>query len=168
MESTTYLAAWLLAALLAVAVLSRLLARTKRRQDQRRAQAQRLLQALQRYSSWVCAQRLVAVFQGEGREGAAALDEACTIRLAWFPDLAAEMAEVLAVHNRLLHFLGAQQALWLRDPEHWLESDHDQRFLALWRQHRFALEALLARLEQATSVRIQPSTSAPRRESTYA
>lgn len=168
MESTTYLAAWLLLALLAIGWLSRWLARTRHRQDLRRMQAQRLLQSLQRYSGWICTQRLAAGFEGEGREAAAALDEACTIRLAWFPDLAAEMAELLAVHNRLLHFLSAQQALWLRDPEQWLQSDHDQRFLALWRQHRFALAALLARLEQATSVRIQPSTTATRSVSTYA
>jgi hypothetical protein len=166
MDSTTYLAAWFVAALLAVALLSWLLARYKRRHDLRRHHAQRLLHALQRYSEWVCAQRLATVFQGEGPEAAAALDEACTIRLAWFPDLAGDMAELLAVHNRIISFLAMQQALWLRDPEHWLESDHDKRFMALWRQHRFALQALLAKLEQATSVRIQ--SPAPRRQSTYA
>ncbi|MBE7369597.1 hypothetical protein [Ramlibacter pallidus] len=166
MDPTTYLAAWLVLALAGVAGISWLLARHHRRHDLRRVQARRLLAALQRYSGWVSAQRLAAVYQGEGAEAAAALDEACTIRLAAFPELAGEMAELLAVHNRLLHFLGTQQQLWLRDPEHWLESEHDKRFMALWRQHRFALEALLARLEQAASVRIQ--TTAPRRESTYA
>jgi hypothetical protein len=166
MDSTTYLAACLLAALLAVGILSWLLARHTRRADMRRLQAQRLVQALQRYSDWLCAQRLAAVFQGEGPEAAAALDEACTIRLAWFPDLAGDMAELLAMHNRTLNFLATQQALWLRDPEHWLESEHDKRFMALWWQHRFALEALLAKLAHATSVRILPS--APQRQSTYA
>jgi hypothetical protein len=165
--TTTYLAACLLAALLGVAVLSWALARYKRRHDLRRIQAHHLLQALQRYSEWVCAQRLAALFAGEGPEAAAALDEAVTIRLAWFPELAGDMAELMAVHNRLINFLSNQQQLWLRDPEHWLESEHDKRFLALWKQHRFALQALLARLEHVTSVRIQPS-SAPRRESTYA
>lgn len=168
MDPTTYLAAWLLAALLAVGALSWLLARYKRRHDLRRIQAGRMLRALQRYSDWLCAQRLAAVFQGEGPEAAAALDEACTIRLAWFPELAGDMAELMAVHNRILHFLGTQQALWLRDPEHWLESEHDKRFLALWRQHRFCLEALLARLGEVASVRIQPAATAPRRQSTYA
>lgn len=167
MDTTTYLAAWLLAALLGVGVLSWMLARYKRRHDLRRIQAQLLLHALQRYSEWVCAQRLAAVFHGEGADAAAALDQACTIRMAWFPELSGDMAELLAVHNRILNFLGTQQALWLRDPEHWLESEHDKRFVALWRQHRFALQALLEKLEQATSVRIQPST-APSRESTYA
>ena len=167
MDATTYLAAWILAALVAIGFLSWLLARYTRRQHMRRQQAQRLLQALQRYSEWLCAQRLAAVFQGEGADAAAALDDACTIRLAWFPELAGDMAELLAVHNRILNFLAAQQALWLRDPEHWLESEHDRRFVALWRQHRFALQALLARLEQATSVRIA-TIPAPQRRSTYA
>ena len=168
MDSTTYLAACLLAAFAAVGVLSWQLARYKRRHDLRRIQAGRMLRALQRYSDWVCAQRLAAVFQGEGPEAAAALDEACTIRRAWFPELAGDMAELMAVHNRILHFLSTQQALWLRDPEHWLESEHDKRFVALWRQHRFCLEALLARLGDLTSVRIHPAATAPRRESTYA
>ena len=168
MDTTTYLAACLLAGLAAVGVLSWLLARHQRSQDLRGMQAQRLLQALQRYSEWVCAQRLAAVFHGEGPEAAAALDEACMIRRAWFPELAGDMAELMAVHNRLLNFLGLQQALWLRDPERWLASDHDKRFMALWRQHRFALQALLAKLEQAASVRIAPEGPAPRRESTYA
>ncbi|HEX2545007.1 MAG TPA: hypothetical protein VHL79_09030, partial [Ramlibacter sp.] len=161
MPTTLYLAACLLLALCAVAFISWSLARYKRRHDLRRIQADKLLQALQRYSQWVCAQRLAAVFSGEGAEAAAALDEAVTIRLAWFPELAGDMAEMMAVHNRLINFLSTQQQLWLRDPEHWLESEHDKRFLALWKQHRFALQALLTRLEQVTHVRIQPST-APR------
>lgn len=166
MEPTLYLATCLLAALGAIAVLSWLLARSQRSTDLRRQEAQKLLQALQRYSDWVCAQRLAAVFQGEGLEAAAALDQACTIRGTWFPELAGDMAQLLAVHNRLVNFLATQQALWLRDPEHWLESDHDKRFLALWRQHRFATQALLAKLEEAASLRIH--SPSPRRESTYA
>jgi hypothetical protein len=166
MDSTLYLALWLVALLVAIGILSWVLARHKGRHDLRRLQAQRLLDALQRYSQWVCSQRLATVFQGEPPAAAAALDEACALRAAWFPELAADMAQVVAVHDRIIDFLGAQQALWLRDPGHWLESDHDKRFMALWREHRFALEALLARLEQATSVKIQPAT--PRRESTYA
>lgn len=167
METTTPLAAWLAAAFLAAAALGWLAARLKRRHAARRAQAHELLQALQRYSDWVCAQRLAAVFQGESAEAAAALDRACLLRQACFPALAGDMAEVLAVHNRLLHFLGSQHALWLRDPEHWLRSDHDARFLALWRQHRQALQALQARLERATRVRL-PTFTAPRRATTYA
>lgn len=165
MDATTYLAAWLLAALLVIGLLSAVLTRYKRKYDLRRVQAQRLLQALQRYSAWVCQQRLAAVFQGEGPEAEAALDEACTIRVAWFPELAGDMAELMAVHNRLIIFLSTQQQLWLRDPENWLESEHDKRFMALWRQHQFALQALHVRLQQVSSVRIDP---VPPRQSTYA
>lgn len=167
MEMTTYLAAWVLLALLAIGALGWLLARYKRHHDLRRVQAERLLRALHRYSEWVCAQRLAAVFQGEGAEAAAALDTACTIRLAWFPELAGDMAELMAVHNRLINFLSTQQQLWLRDPEHWLESEHDKRFMALWRQHRFALQALLARLQDVCSVTLPPTPPA-RHDTTYA
>jgi len=165
MNTTTYLAAWILAALAVVGVMSLLLTRYKRHCDLRAIEARRLLQALQRYSEWVETQRLAAVFQGEGPEAEAALDDACTIRMAWFPELAGDMAELMGVHNRLIIFLSTQQALWLRDPENWLESEHDKRFMALWRQHQYALRALHAKLQQVTSVRIDP---APRRQSTYA
>lgn len=165
MNATLYLALCLVAALAAIAVLSALLTRHHRRQDARRQQALRMGEALQRYSDWVCAQRLVAVFQGESPESATALDEACTIRLAWFPELAGDMAELLAVHNRLLNFLSTQQALWLRDPENWLASNHDRRFMALWRQHQFAMQALRGKLQRVASVRL---AQAPRRQSTYA
>jgi hypothetical protein len=168
MDFPIYLAAWLLLALLGVAALSWALAHYQRRNDLRHEQAQRLLGALQRYSDWVCAQRLAAVFQGEGAEAAAALDTACTIRLAWFPELAGDMAELMSVHNRMINFLSTQQQLWLRDPEHWLESEHDKRFMALWRQHRYALEALLTRLQQVTRVTISPAPAAARRDTTYA
>lgn len=165
MQNTIDLAAWLLPALAGVAALSWALARHGRNHDLRCVQAERLLRALQRYSDWVRAQRLAAVFQGEGPEAAVALDTACTIRLAWFPELAGDMAELMAVHNRMINFLSTQQQLWLRDPEHWLESEHDKRFMALWRQHRFALQALLARLEEVASVTLAPT---PRRDTTYA
>ena len=165
MNATTYLAAWMLAALAIVGVISLVLTRYKRRYDLRAIEARRLLQALQRYSDWVGTQRLAAVFQGEGPEAEAALDDACTIRMAWFPELAGDMAELMGVHNRLIIFLSTQQALWLRDPENWLESEHDKRFMALWRQHQYALRALHAKLQQVTSVRID---LAPRRQSTYA
>jgi hypothetical protein len=166
MEAHLYLAGWLLAALLAIALLSALLARGRDRYQLRRAQAQKLTQALERYSAWICAQRLAVVFQGESTEAAEALDEACTLRMAWFPELAGEMADLMAVHNRLMNFLHTQQALWLRDPERWLESDHDRRFVALWRQHRLALQALHGSLQQAASLRLQLAPA--RRTSTYA
>jgi len=168
MATTTYLAAWLLFALAGVAALSWLLVPHRRRLDLRRIQAEEMLRALQRYSDWVCAQRLAAVFQGEGPEAAAALDTACTIRLAWFPELAGDMAELMAVHNRMINFLSTQQQLWLRDPEHWLESEHDKRFMSLWRQHRYALQALLERLQQVSRVSLHTTPAAARRNTTYA
>lgn len=165
MSPNLYLAGCLLVLLACIAVLSAVLARWKRRHDLRRMQAHQMTHALQRYSEWVSAQRLAVAFQGEGPEAAAALDEACTIRLAWFPELAGDMAELMAVHNRIVNFLSTQQQLWLRDPEHWLESEHDKRFMALWRQHRFALQALHEKLQQVASVRISQEA---RRQSTYA
>lgn len=48
------------------------------------------------------------------------------------------MVEILIVHHRLVDFLWNQPLLHYKDPERWLESDHDSRFLALWRQHRQA------------------------------
>jgi len=167
MEATIPLAAGLFA-LLAVAALGWLLARRMSRLHQRRVQADKLLRSLRRYSAWVSAQRLAAVFHGEAPQAADALHEACTIRRRWFPELAGNMAELMAVHQRLVDFLGTQQSLWLRDPDHWLESGHDQGFMALWRQHRFALQALIARLEQVTRVRFRSSPTPARRESTYA
>ncbi|MDB5857829.1 MAG: hypothetical protein JWQ76_1518 [Ramlibacter sp.] len=166
MDASLYFAAWVLAALVLIGLLSAVLARTRGRQDLRRLQAEKLNQALERYSAWVCAQRLAAVFNGESAEAAAALDEACTTRMAWFPELSGDMAELTAVHNRLVNFLHTQQALWLRDPERWIESEHDHRFLALWRQHRLALEVLHDKLQQVASVRLQPLPG--RRRSTYA
>jgi hypothetical protein len=165
MEATLYLALCLAIGLALIAVFSAALARHKRQQDLRTTQALQLTKALERYSEWVRAQRLVAVFQGESAEAAAALDEACTVRLACFPELSGDMAELLAVHNRITNFLATQQALWLRDPEHWLDSDHDARFMALWRQHQYALQALHAKLQQLTSTRLP---ARPQRESTYA
>jgi hypothetical protein len=165
MDTLPYLLGFLLAALAAVGLLSAALTRYQRRHDFRRVQAERLLHALHRYSEWVREQRLAAVFQGEGRDAAAALDDACTIRLAWFPALGGDMAELMAVHNRLLNFLATQHALWLRDPEGWLASDHDGRFMALWRQHRIALHALSGRLQEAASLRVLPALPS---RSTYA
>jgi hypothetical protein len=167
MEATIPLAACLFA-LLGFAAMGWLFARRNRRLHLRRTQADKLLRALRRYSAWVCAQRLATVFHGEAPEAAAALDEACTIRLRWFPELAGDMSALMAVHQRLVEFLGTRQSLWLRDPDHWLESGHDQGFMALWRQHRFALQALLARLEQVTRVRFRSSPTPARQESTYA
>jgi hypothetical protein len=75
-----------------------------------------------------------------------ALDEACAIRVACFPDLAGDMAELLAVHNRLVDFLDRQHQLRRSDTEAWLESDHDARFVALWHQQALAIRAMKEKL----------------------
>jgi hypothetical protein len=165
MNPAVYHLLWLLVALGAIAALSAAITRQKRHHDERRRQALQLAQALQRYSDWVLTQRLMALFQGENAAARAALDEACTLRLAWFPELAADMAELLAVHNRLIAFLTAQRGLWLRDPENWLASEHDKHFMMLWREHRFTVQALLAKLQQLARMR---EAARPARQSTYA
>jgi hypothetical protein len=148
-----------------IAGISAAITHHKRREDERRRQAVQLAQALQRYSDWVMSQRLVALFHGQTPVAAAALREACTERLPWFPELAGDMAELVAVHDRLIAFLTAQRQLWLRDPEHWLASEHDKHFMALWREHRFTLQALRAKLQQVARVR---EAAHPGRQSTYA
>lgn len=145
-STATYFGLWLVAALAAVAVLSLFVVRQWRLHALRREQGRRMLEALTQYCEWVASQRHAPQFDGESREAAMALDEACAIRVAWFPDLAGDMAELLAVHNRLIQFLGSQQALRLRDTEAWLESDHDARFLALWRQQACGIRAMQDKL----------------------
>lgn len=131
MPAPLYFGLWLVAALVAIGFLSAILSRQRRWRELRREQGLRMLAALERYCGWVGLQRRALPFQGESPEAAQALDEACAMRLAWFPELGADMAELLAVHNRLLAFLAAQQALRLQDAEAWMESDHDARFHAL-------------------------------------
>lgn len=160
--TTVYFGAWLLAALAAAGVLSFFAVRLWRLHALRREQGLRMLDALTRYCEWVAAQRRAPLFVGESPEAAHALDEACAIRVACFPDLAGEMAELLAVHNRLVDFLDRQQQLKLRDAEAWLETDHDRRFLALWHQQALAIRAIQDKLRLsdglAPAARAEPRT----------
>ena len=146
MSTWLYFALWLLAALVALAFVSAGIARNLRLREVRREQGVLLLDALERYGEWVAAQRHAPVFEGESAEAAQALDEAGLIRSGWFPELGADMAELLGVHARLLHFLEAQHALRQRDPDAWIETDHDGRFLALWRQQAAVLQTLQVKL----------------------
>jgi len=141
-----YFAVWVAAGLVLVAFLSAGLAKHLRMRQLRRQQAVLLLDALERYGAWVAQQRYTPVFFGESSEAAEALDEACMIRMGWFPELAIEMSELLGVHNRMLHFLTAQHALRQRDPEGWLETEHDGRFLSLWRQLNCVVNGIQAKL----------------------
>ena len=131
---------------MAIALVSATIARSLRMREVRRLKAGELLDALSRYSEWVAAQRRAPFFQGEGDDGLSPLEDARNIEQGWFPGLAGDMVEILIVHNRLVDFLWNQQLLRSGNPEAWLESDHDTRFLQLWRQHRYAVEGVQIKL----------------------
>ncbi len=152
MSNIVYFSLWLVAALIAIALVSATIARRLRLREVRRLKALELLDALGRYSDWVASQRRAAFFQGEGDEGSLPLEEARNIKQGWFPELAGDMVEILIVHNRLVDFLWNQQLLRFKDPEGWLESDHDTRFLELWRQHRYAIEGVHIKLRSLAHV----------------
>lgn len=151
MSSIAYYSLWLVAALIAIALVSATIARGLRLREVRRLKALELLEALGRYSEWVAGQRRVTFFQGEG-EDVTALEEARHIKQGWFPELAGDMVEILVVHNRLVDFLWNQQLLRFKDPELWLDSDHDSRFLELWRQHRYAVDGVQIKLRSLAHV----------------
>ena len=146
MSTLVYFSLWLVAALIAVALVSATIARGLHTREVRRLKAVELLDALTRYSDWVAAQRRVTFFHGESDDSEWPLEEARHIKQGWFPELAGDMVEILIVHNRLIDFLWNQQLLRLKDPEGWLDSDHDMRFLELWRQHRYAVEGVQIKL----------------------
>lgn len=138
---------WLAGGLLAIAIISAGIARHLRQRLLRRMRAARMLDALARYSEWVAAQRRTAFFQGDVREQDSPLQEVHRIGQQWFPELSAQSAEIFAVHARLLDFLWTQQMLRLNDPEAWLESDHDGRFMELWRLHLRAIHGTVEKLK---------------------
>ena len=152
MSNVVYFSLWLVAALIAVAIASATIARSLRLREVRRIKALELLDALDRYSDWVASQRRASYFQGEGDDAEKPLEEARHIKQGWFPELAGDMVEILIVHNRLVDFLWNQQLLRFKDPELWLDSDHDSRFLDLWRQHRYAMEGVQLKLRALTHV----------------
>ena len=152
MSSIVYFSLWLVAALIAIALVSATVTRGLRLREVRRLKALELLDALDRDSEWAAAQQRAAFFRGDGDGVETALEEARHIKQGWFPELAAEMVEILIVHNRLVDFLWNQQLLRLKDPERWLESDHDSRFLELWRQHRYAIEGTQIKLRSLAHV----------------
>lgn len=152
MSNLLYFSLWLVGGLIAIALVSATVARSLRMREVRRVKAMELLDALSRYSEWVAAQRRAPFFQGEGGDGLAPLVEARTIKQGWFPELASDMVDILIVHNRLADFLWNQQLLRSSDPERWLESDHDTRFLELWRQHHYAMDGVQIRLRSLAHV----------------
>lgn len=148
-ESIAVWGTCVLAALALAAALSGWITRHQHRREARHLQAVQLAEALARHAAWVASQRRNATFVLNEDVAEAALRQASQIQARAFPDLAREWAAVRDVHARLLAFLASQQRLRLADPEAWLESDHDARFLALWHEHQQVLEALTRRLEGA-------------------
>ena len=146
MSSFAYYLIWLAVGLGIVAVISALITLHLRRRVLRRLGAAEMMDALMRYSEWVASQRATLLFNGALQEDTSGLREVRALGQQWFPDLSAQAAQIYAVHARLVEFLAAQQALRLQDPEAWLESDHEARFLEQWRQHAEAVQQMLDKL----------------------
>jgi hypothetical protein len=163
-SSFDYYMLWLTAGLVIIAIASALIARHLRQRVLRRVNAPVLLDALARYSDWVGAQRGAVLFQDDAQENGSPLREVLALRQQWFPELRAEGDEMLAMHARLIRFLQTQQQLRLQDPEAWLESDHDARFIELWRQHLQAVQGMTDKLtlvDQELDVGAKPGTTFP-------
>lgn len=146
MSNGAYYLLWLAAGLVLVAIASAVVARRLRLGLQRRLKAAELLDALDRYSDWVAAQRRTAFFQGDIQKDSP-LEQVRALRHHWFPELSGEAAELFAVHARLIDFLWEQQQLRQRDPEAWLMGDHEAQFAQLWHQHLLSVQAAAAKLE---------------------
>ncbi|MBL0422939.1 hypothetical protein JI739_21565 [Ramlibacter sp. AW1] len=153
MSSTlAYYVLWLSVGLLLVAIASGLITRTLRRREQALA----LAEALARHSVWVAAQRSRIELELRREEADAALRQARRVQGRWFPRLASELAEVLEIDRRIENFLVAQHRLRIDDPEAWLESDHDERFMALWREYLVTVERVTEKLKRVTGEERQP------------
>lgn len=142
MSLPLYHALWIAIALAGIAVASGVITHRLRRRDLRRDQAEQALEALARYCEWLAAQRRATAFQGEPPPDRSPLARLCALQQAAFPELCGATVALLLVHARMLDFLWRQQALRERDPDAWLESDHDAGFLVLWREHGAAVHAL--------------------------
>ncbi|WP_427913318.1 hypothetical protein ACPWT1_22315 [Ramlibacter sp. MMS24-I3-19] len=148
MQGLLYHASWIAVALALIAGASAWLSHHWRLRETRRHHAEEALDALARYSEWLAGQRRPGQFSGERTDAAAPLARVRTLQQASFPELAPALVHLYEVHARLLDFLWRQQLLQLRDPEGWLESDHDGRFMALWREHREVVHALAQTLRR--------------------
>ena len=152
MSNLTYYLAWLAAGLALIAIASAVIARHLRLRAERRVKAAELLDAMARYSGWVAAQRRTAFFQGDAQDKDSALQEVRAVQQQWFPDLSEQAAQLFDAHAALIDFLWTQQMLRLKDAEAWLESDHDTRFMELWRLHRLAVHVISEQLKLASGV----------------
>lgn len=147
MPGLLYHASWIAVALALIAGASAWLSRRWRLRETRRQAAEEALDALARYSEWLAAQRH-GQFSGDRTDAAAPLARVRALQQASFPELAPVLVQLLELHARLLDFLWRQQLLQVRDPEGWLESDHDGRFMVLWREHRTLVHALAETLRR--------------------
>lgn len=151
-HSTIYYGAWLAGLLAAIAFLSAAITRHKRRSDRRRRSALDMVRAVHAYGDWVNAQRLSAPGHHEEPQPPASI-EAVTRHAAPLPELDAELAALVAVHDRFTAFLRAQRVLWQHDPAQWDAAEHDRQFMALWRLHRAALQGLEDKLQGLATIR---------------
>ena len=147
MQGLLYHASWIAVALVLIAGASAWLARHWRLRETRRHHAEEALDALARYSEWLAGQRH-GQFTGDRTDASAPLPRVRALQQASFPELAPVLVQLLELHARLVDFLWRQQLLQARDPEGWLESDHDRRFMALWREHRDVVHALAQTLRR--------------------
>lgn len=142
MSPLLYHALWIATALGGIAIASALIARHLQLRAIRREQAELALEGLARYCEWLAAQRRNASFDGDRPPGRPPLMDVLRAQQVAFPEVANGVAALLALHARILDFLWRQQMLRQRDPEAWLDSDHDQRFMELWNEHREAVHGL--------------------------
>lgn len=148
MAHTAYYLAWLAAGLALIAVASAAIAQHLRLRALRRIKASQLLDSLATYTDWIAGQGRAAFFEGATQEGESPLQDVRNIQHEWFPELSEETTRLFEVHARLIDFLWAQQVLRLRDAEAWFESDHEVRFIELWREHRQAAQAAAVKLKE--------------------
>lgn len=164
MSALQYNVLWVAVVLAGIAAASAWIAWRQSRRELRRRQAEDALDALARYAEWVARQRRVVRFAGEDPSGHAALVQARRLQQSGFPELAPAMVGLLEAHAQMLDFLWRQQQLRAGDPEAWLESDHDGRFLALWREHQLAVHRLATQLRAcagALAVDAEPESVYP-------
>ena len=149
MSSTAYYLLWLVAGLLAIAMASGLFVWRLRLRQARELKAIELLDALARYTEWVAAQGRAVRFQAPVQDGDPALLTIGAVQEQWFPEFG-ELAQALfAVHLKLAQLLRSHRQLRLQDPEACLESGQDASFMALWREHCRAVQALEQQLAAA-------------------
>jgi hypothetical protein len=147
--NAAYYLLWLLAGLLASAWTSVVIVQRLQWRALRQLKAIELLDALARYTQWVSAQGRAVFFHGPTHDSDSALQEIGSVQEHWFPHLQPQAQELFAVHIRLTRFLRSQQRQRLRDAEAWFESDPDEDFMPLWREHCRAAQELERRLAPA-------------------